>query len=85
MNLKDLSDSNFITVYPNPVKNILNITLSEYTEANTSLYDVTGRLVLQQKLQALNTSLNIETLNSGMYLLKVFTDQGFATKRITKN
>ncbi len=85
MNLKDLSDSDFVTVYPNPVKNTLNITLSTYTAANTSLYDITGRVVLQQKLQALNTSLNLETLNSGVYLLKVVTDQGFATKRITKN
>lgn len=84
MSLNDLSDNNFITVYPNPVKSTLNISLDKYTEAGVSLYDLNGRLILEKRLQALNTRLNIETLNSGMYVLKIHTEDGFATKRITK-
>lgn len=85
MGLNDLSNSDFVTLYPNPVKNTLNIKLKDQIEAQASLYDVNGRLILEQKLQALNTPLNIETLQSGMYVLKIVTQNSFATKRISKN
>lgn len=85
MGLNDLSNSNFVTVYPNPVKNRLNIKLKDQVQADASLFDINGRLVLEQKIQALSTSLNIEALNSGIYVLKIRTIDGYATKRITKN
>ena len=85
MGLNDLSDSNFITIYPNPVKNTLNIKLKNQIQADASLFDVNGRKVLEQKIQALNTSINIEDLNAGIYVLKIHSDNGFATKRVTKN
>lgn len=85
MSLTDLSNSDLITIYPNPVQNNLHIKLKNETNGNASLYDMNGRLVLEQKLHTLNTALNIETLHSGMYLLEILTANGFATKRITKN
>ena len=85
MGLNDLSNSNFVTVYPNPVKNTLNIKLKDQIQADASLFDMNGRLVLEQKIQSLSTSLHIETLNSGIYVLKIRTPDGFASKRITKN
>ena len=85
MGLNDLSNSNFVTIYPNPVKNTLNIKLKDQIQADASLFDINGRLVLKQKIQALSTSLNIEALNSGIYILKIQTESGFATKRISKN
>ena len=85
MGLDDLTNSNFVTVYPNPFKNSLNIQLKDQIKADASLFDVNGRLVLEQKIQTLNTTLSIEALNSGMYFLKIRTDDGFVTKRITKH
>ena len=85
MGLNDLSNSNFVTVYPNPVKNTLNIKLKNHIQADASLFDINGRLVLDQKIHSLSTSLNIEALNSGIYILKIRAENGFATKRITKN
>ena len=85
LSLNDLSASNFVSVYPNPTTNRLNIKLREQMNANASLFDINGRKVIEQKIQALNTSLNIEALNAGIYVLKIYSDSGFATKRITKN
>lgn len=85
MGLNDLSNSDFVTLYPNPVKNTLNIKLKDQIEAQARLYDINGRLILEQKLQTLSTPLNLETLQSGMYVLKIATQNSFATKRITKN
>ncbi|MEO5788538.1 MAG: T9SS type A sorting domain-containing protein [Gelidibacter sp.] len=85
MDLNDLSDSNFVSVYPNPTTNMFNIKLRDQIQADASLFDINGRKVLEKKIQALNTSLNIEALNAGIYVLKIYSDNGFATKRITKN
>ena len=85
MGLNDLSNSNFVTIYPNPVTNTLNIQLKDQIQADASLFDINGRLVLEKKILALSTSLNIEALNSGIYILKIQTESGFATKRISKN
>lgn len=85
MGLDDLSNSDFISVFPNPVINSLNITLKDAIQGHASLYDINGRLVMEQPLQPLNSTINVQNLNSGFYVLKIATDIGFATKRITKN
>ena len=60
-------------IYPNPVNNILNIntTLNDYT---VEIYTISGQLISKSK--------NIRTFdfsnfNSGIYLLKLITDQKF--------
>ena len=85
MGLNDFSNTDFLTVYPSPVKNTLHIKLKDDIRADASLFDINGRLVFEQKLQAVNSSLNIEHLNSGLYILKIRHENGFVTKRITKN
>lgn len=78
----NIADAN---IFPNPVKDVLNIELKNQTKAEASLFDTNGRLFLKQKLQALQTPINIETLSAGVYVLKIQTENGFATKRIVKN
>jgi hypothetical protein len=78
----NITDTN---IYPNPVKDVLNIELINQTNADASLFDTNGRLFIKQKLQNLQTPINLETLSSGVYVLKIQTENGFATKRIVKN
>lgn len=71
----------FASVYPNPVKDILNVSLKN--NANLSkleLFSMTGRLV---KYTNTNT-LNMNDLSSGLYLLNIVSDAGTITKKITK-
>lgn len=60
-------------VYPNPVKDILNLKLSNNSAIkNIQLFDFSGKLVL-------NTSQNkisVKNLKTGIYLLKIITDEG---------
>lgn len=63
-----------IQVYPNPVKNILQVSgLSGMENAKTVLYDLKGRIVLSQNvLNPTNTQqLDVSTLESGVYFVKV--------------
>jgi hypothetical protein len=58
------------TLYPNPVKDELNITLPELVnDTNAAVYDLTGRQVLFQKLNG--TSINVGALPSGIYIVRI--------------
>ena len=62
-------DKASFAIYPNPTKNTLHIN-GLITIAKVSLYDVSGKLVLESKELADN-SLNVSSLKSGMYLIKI--------------
>jgi hypothetical protein len=57
-----------LTVYPNPVKDILQIGYSNITEGQMELCDMAGKLLIQQPL---SHSLDLKGLASGVYLLHV--------------
>lgn len=69
-----LPDTDFkmgLTVFPNPAKNSLTITLQILPEHRIIyLYDFQGKLILQQELK-LTQQLNLQELPQGMYMLKV--------------
>jgi hypothetical protein len=87
-----LSDQNFelsgINVHPNPVKDLVNINLGEFnTEVNSlSVFDITGKEVLNIKDPEFNTeyTLNVSTLSSGLYILKLNTSKGQFQKKLIK-
>lgn len=81
--LAEMSSS--LEIYPNPVENRILIT----TDANIeeiSIYTMTGVLAKQQT----NTngqqiiSVDVDKLSSGVYFVKVITDNGEAVKRFVK-
>ena len=74
-----------LSVYPNPFVNAVNIVGSSLNEVNgktVTLYDITGKLFISQKISSQKTSLNVSKLPSGMYLLKI--DGGTDSPRLYK-
>jgi uncharacterized delta-60 repeat protein len=61
-----------ISLYPNPAKNTLKIQLSDNgnTVGNYQIIDLNGSVVLKGLLESTNKTINIEQLNSGMYIFK---------------
>ena len=65
-------DSFVFTVYPNPVKNIINININTTNpvEFNSAvIYDLNGRMVQETKVE--NKTVNVDTLAKGTYILKL--------------
>ena len=62
-----------ITIYPNPTTGVVNVNIGEAFngEANILLFDIQGRILLEQKMNTAQTTLNIEGFNKGMYVLNV--------------
>ncbi len=59
-----------VQLYPNPVKNILNISLPDTTETRIEIYDVLGKRVFIRKINT-SMALNLSALKSGLYMVKV--------------
>jgi hypothetical protein len=63
-----------MNVYPNPANNVLNISVNDLQEATEAvLYDMTGRKVVAQNVEAGNSQVSIVTssLPNGVYMLRV--------------
>ena len=60
-------------VYPNPTTNILNIVTDDtLTNAQFTVYDISGKKVLYQKTTNLNTNqINVSHLQQGVYILQI--------------
>jgi alpha-tubulin suppressor-like RCC1 family protein len=81
-----ITSTDYLTVYPNPANDFINLE-SNYTPIQKiEIYDTQGRLVLSQIVREtlLQYQLNISELYSGSYLLKATTNQGIESVKIIK-
>ena len=61
-----------LEVFPNPVQQLLNINLKGFEGTTTiQLYNITGTQVMSKKSNQAKEQLNVSTLPSGIYLIKV--------------
>lgn len=71
-----------VSVYPNPVKDILNITSKENVQ-EIRIVNAAGQQVLHQKVaESKEPAVNVQKLAPGMYLVQVVTAKGVITKKI---
>ena len=72
-------------VYPNPVKDRLYIETSTQIQS-IEVYDIYGRIqnLRNSETQKLRNSIDVSDLNSGIYFVKVKTEEGNIVKRIIK-
>ena len=80
INIKD-EGNNSLVIYPNPVKEVLNIEFNKiYTEL-LQVLDINGKIIDQIEIQGSNKlSLNTLSYKSGLYFLKIHTKTGLIHK-----
>lgn len=71
-----------VVFYPNPATDILYIKSPNTTIQHIAIYNIMGALVKQIDGHA--TSINLEGLSSGNYIIKLQTQNGVSTKKIIK-
>jgi len=72
-----------ISIYPNPVSSRLTINSTSIAQIKSiNIYDVLGRLVLQEKEQF--NSINVSHLKGGLLFVTIETAQGFIAKMVVK-
>ncbi len=71
--------------YPNPVNSYLNIRIDDRARgAAYRLYDITGHLIMSGKLENRVNRLDLGTLQKGIYLLNMRSNDKVVTRRIIK-
>tara|TARA_R110000787_G_scaffold38086_3_gene96239 strand:+ start:11996 stop:12718 length:723 start_codon:yes stop_codon:yes gene_type:complete len=71
------------TLYPNPVNDILQIKNNNaYQIISIRIYDLIGKLLMAKKGNV--DQLDLSSLNNGVLLLEIETDQGVLTKKLIK-
>jgi len=79
-------NQNKLSVFPNPASNYLDVIVdSEQLFHLLELFDMQGRKVLSQQLWDVKNRLDIQHLERGTYLLKVYSKGQQLTKRIVLN
>lgn len=82
---KNDETSKSVDLYPVPAANKITLECAAMPEdASISIYDTRGQLVLQREKLSLKTEIDISTLPSGLYLLKVLTSEETVIKRFIK-
>lgn len=67
LGLEDHLPSYEATIFPNPTENVLNIQTNSFENVTYTLYDAQGKLVLQDKLTAEQTPIQVSHLAPGNY------------------
>ena len=72
-----------LNFYPNPVTNgKIYITSKNTSAKEITIYDVLGKSVLQTTLNVNNKEVNLGTLNSGVYIIKIKEGDATATRKL---
>jgi hypothetical protein len=74
-------EADFITLYPNPTQDVLNIVSSLPIE-QVFIYDVSGRLV--RRILNPDRPIPVSDLATGVYMVKIQTSKGIEVKRVIK-
>jgi len=84
---KDSTDSRLnVITYPNPFNTQINIVTKDSLVIGKTLklYNINGQLCLTQKITSQKTILNVNSLPSGMYILKIQSKDGEGVYKLIK-
>ena len=81
LSTEGFTDFNGVSLYPNPVKDILNIDLVDNTRiSSVKIYDLQGKLLLEKA----NNDIDVSSFSLGVYLIKIKSEKGEFTKKFIK-
>lgn len=86
LSVREAELSALISIYPNPVQARLNIELDQgLTIKGVQVFDLAGKRLVSSNEEGVSLSLDVSSLNSGMYLIQMQTSKGPVTQQFVKN
>ena len=71
-------------LYPNPTKDIVTIELKYFSNTNLEVYDINGRVLINQNLNSTSNQINMQNFPVGVYLFKITSQEGTAISKVIK-
>lgn len=86
-NLKLNNSTELIEIFPNPTKSLLNINnVKNINDTKVEIIDLNGKILIKENITNENTTLNIENLADGFYLVKIINNlEEVFSQKIVKN
>ncbi|MBN8643011.1 MAG: T9SS type A sorting domain-containing protein [Flavobacteriales bacterium] len=78
------NESDTVVYYPNPVTNVLNIE-SDFLINKYEVINCIGQKVVENNPESNDVTIDFSELSSGMYFVKILSDQKIKTLKIVKN
>ncbi|WP_179352534.1 endonuclease [Winogradskyella vidalii] len=72
-----------IKLHPNPVNNNLTVDLNSNIDTSIEIYDILGKRVFKNTISKTRT-LNLQSLNTGIYIVKLIQGNATTTKKLVK-
>jgi hypothetical protein len=76
--------SKSFSVYPNPMNEIANISLSNGKIQEITICDMTGKVLISEKYNSSKKQINISNLMNGMYTIKIQSESKIYTTKVLK-
>ena len=76
--------ANAISIYPNPVNNLLQINTQDQTIDKIIIYSVLGSRVRQFDVDTISPTVDVSSLASGAYYLQLYSGKNVALKKFLK-
>nr|WP_294933624.1 T9SS type A sorting domain-containing protein [uncultured Flavobacterium sp.] len=79
---------NSISVYPNPSTGLFNVALGTFVPETVEVYDLSGKIILTDENVTISNShylLNLSKVATGIYFVKIASENQSVVKRIIKN
>ncbi len=89
VSVNEVDFDNNVSVYPNPAKDVMNISVlkAEYAKTKIELVDMMGKAVLSEQMNSNFTKegyqLNVSGIENGLYFLKVTNGEEVSTTKVT--
>jgi Leucine-rich repeat (LRR) protein len=85
LNAQDFSFANYFMLYPNPVNDVLNIETKQTIEVSSiSIYNQLGQVVLVVPSAQNVSKVDVSSLASGNYFIKINSDKGTSNTKFIK-
>ena len=83
--INEYTDSDLISIYPNPVNNLVNIKLEkEYDSSTVRIIDIIGRKVMEVGISGLLNTIDVSNLSKGNYFLIIENKEQLISKGFIK-
>jgi hypothetical protein len=84
MVLNITSGNQVISLYPNPAKDYVTVTLPSMKPAILEIVNNNGNIVLKKNISALSAIVDLGKVTPGVYTVRITQDQNTSTQKLLK-
>lgn len=83
----DINVSSLIDLYPNPISDVLNISLGDVNVSEVQIYDVMGKIIRSTGVESDHVTVDVYDFSPGMYFVRFVMQDGHLSEpfKVVKN